>query len=512
MYLRRHRRPGSLHGLGTIKLRTAFTDNMKLDKIRLDRRRWLKIAGLAAGSATVLPACSDVSVKQQTEPKVSEQLGIVGADGRRVLPWSNWSGNQQCQPTKRLVARSAEQVSDIVKSASGTIRCVGAGHSFSPLVPTDETILSLARLRGVKKIDKVTKQVELGAGTMLSQIGDPLWDAGLGLINMPDINTQSLAGAISTSTHGTGSALGSMSSDVTELEIVDAHGQIIRCNSDHNADVFNAARNNLGALGVVTSISIQARDKYYLSEQSWMLSTEEALASAQQLRDENRHFEMYAFPHADYMLMITINEVDKPSDKTEAELANNAQTSEESDKSFRTMVKLTDNLPWIKSFILNRSLGGVEPTQRADRSYRVFGNLRNIRFNEMEYTVPADKGEECLREIMATIKKENIDVVFPLEYRYVKADDIHLSQFYERDGCSISCHNFQGRDYKKYFAAIEPIFKKYQGRPHWGKIHTLDSKELSALYPRWSDFQKVRKEMDPNGIFLNQHLRAIFNG
>jgi FAD/FMN-containing dehydrogenase len=152
----------------------------------------------------------------------------------------------------------------------------------------------------------------------------------------------------------------------------------------------------------------------------------------------------------------------------------------------------------------------VEPEERAGRSYRIFGNVRNMRFNEMEYTVPAEKGPACLAEILATIQRENLDVIFPIEYRYVKADDIWLSPFYQRNGCTISCHNFHDRDYKKYFAAIEPIFWKHEGRPHPGKIHTLGSQQLARLYPRWNDFLRARVELDPQGRFLNDHLRKIF--
>ncbi len=475
-------------------------------KFKLDRRTLLKGAILSTGTVTTLTAC-DQQPATISLPKKTTKPGIIGLDGRRVLPWSNWSGNQRSQPTLKKVPRSEAELVDIIKGAKQSIRCVGAGHSFSPLVPTDETLISLARLRGINNVDRGSKQVEIRAGTLLSKIGEPLWDEGLALINMPDIDTQSLAGAIATSTHGTGKHLGSMSSDVVALELLDSHGEKHRCDAEQNSDLFYAACNNLGALGVVTNITMQAREKYLLKEESYVLRSSEAFEYAEQLRDDNRHFELFPFPHGDYIIVLVINETTEPAQDTSGL---NIEYGEERDEAFRQVVKWTDAMPWLKSWIINMGLNSVEESARVDRSYRIFGNLRNMRFNEMEYSVPAENGLACVKEVMAKIEELNIDVVFPLEVRYVKSDDVWLSPFYQRDSCSISCHNFQGRDYQKYFAAVEPIFWKYSGRPHWGKIHTLNAEKLAKLYPKWQDFKAVRDQMDSRNLFLNKHLSALF--
>ncbi len=470
----------------------------------ITRRTLLKSMGIGAGISafTVIPGC-----KPLTEDSASSQApalpGVIGKDGRPVLPWKNWSGNQSSQPSLRYVPKHEEQLRDIIVNSTQTIRCVGAGHSFSPLVPTPDTLLSLARFRGINHIDHDTKRVDVGAGTLLSQLGEPLWDEGLGLINMPDIDTQALAGAIATSTHGTGATLGSMSSNVTEVRLMNANGDIIECSATQNSDVFHAARNNIGALGVVTQIQMQARSKYKLVEKSWVIPLRDALEQAEALRDGNRHFEMYAFPHADYALMLTINEVDINADNVPL------KASEDSSESFRTAADWTERLPFLRSFIMNRGLQAVQPDERTDRSYRIFGNLRDILFNEMEYSVPADVGPACLKEILSTIKRHNIDVVFPIEYRYIKQDDVWLSPFYQRDSCAISCHNFHDKDYKTYFSAIEPIFHKYDGRPHWGKINALSTKEFNARYEKFGDFLKVRDALDPTGKFANSYIKRV---
>jgi FAD-linked oxidoreductase len=470
---------------------------VKIDRVRMNRRGLLKAAGaslIAAGTTTTV-GCSD-SVKPQEEP------GIIGKDGKRVLPWSNWSGNQSCQPAERLIPKNVDELLSILKSGNQNIRCVGSSHSFSALVPTNQTLLSLARLRGIDNVDATAMEADVWAGTRLAQVSKGLWQHGMSPINMPDIDTQAFAGALATSTHGTGKDLGTLSSQVISLQMADARGQLLECSPTHNSDLFNAARNNLGALGVVTKARIKTEQAYYLKEHSWMMSEEEGLARCEELRDKHRHYEMYALPHGDYMLGIAIDKID-PADIPDEPPIESGDAYE----AFRMLANLIDYMPFLRSWLVNFGASGVEPETRYGKAYEIFGNLRDIRFNEMEYTVPAEVGPQCLAEVLHTIKKQKIPVIFPIEARYIKGDDVWLSPFYKRDGFSISCHNFHDKDYKKYFAAIEPIFWKYDGRPHWGKIHTLAAPEFAARYERFNDFVKLRRELDPDGRFLNDHLR-----
>lgn len=466
---------------------------MNLSKFRLSRRDLLKTAALSVAASSGVGCSSEA-------PEAPDAPSALGENG--VLPWSNWSGNQSCQPARREVPRTEEELCELLKSSTEKIRFVGSSHSFSPLVPTAEMLVSLAALRGVISVDGQTGDASIWAGTRLAQIGEPLWEQGRGLINQPDIDTQALAGAIATSTHGTGASLGSMSSDVRRIRLITAHGDIVECSHDQNEDLFNAARTSFGALGAVSQVVVRTRAAYKLRERTWMMPLQEGLERAARLRDEHRHFEMYALPHSDYIQGITLDETEAPD--SPPGVVNNAEAE------FRKAVKIIDALPFLRSLIINFAAGSVDPEERTGRSYRVFANVRNMRFNEMEYTVPAEHGPACLAEILDTIRRDGIDVIFPLEYRYVQADDIWLSPFYQRSGCAISCHNFHDRDYQRYFAAIEPIFWKFQGRPHPGKIHTLQAKQLAALYPRWDDFLRIRRELDPKGRLLNDHLQQVF--
>lgn len=473
---------------------------MKIDKLQMNRRSLLKAAVAVGATSTLsLTGCSD----NNTEFVLPELKGAMGKDGHRVQPWQNWSGNQACEHNELLVPKNKDELVSMIKSTQQHIRLVGSGHSFSGLVPTSESLMNLAYFNGVSNIDLNTKQFDVAANTVLVAAGEELWQKGLGMQNMPDINTQTFAGAIATSTHGTGINYGSMSSDVVQLSLVNGLGEEITCNQNENTELFNAARTNIGSLGVITNIRMQAQDKYYLKETTWMMDLEEGLASAESLRDKHRHFEMYALPHADYILAITLDEV------SENELLAPKYSSGDAYETFKTLSKVVDAVPFLRSFIVNTGARTVEKEERTEKSFNIFGNLRDIRFNEMEYSVPAEYGMACLREILDVIKKQNIDVIFPLEVRYIKADDIWLSPFYQRDSCAISCHNFHDKDYKKYFSIIEPIFWKYNGRPHWGKIHTLTAKEQRARYPMFDEFLKVRQAMDPKAIFTNSHINEV---
>lgn len=466
---------------------------MNLSRLKLNRRDLLKAATLGV-AAQSLAGCG-----AEESAEVPPDLAKLGDND--VLPWSNWSGNQSCQPTRREVPRTEEELCELLKRSTGKIRFVGSSHSFSPLVPTPEMLISLAAMRGVISVDTQTGEASIWAGTRLAQIGEPLWERGRGLFNQPDIDAQALAGAIATSTHGTGVSLGSLSSDVTRIRLVTASGEVLECSRDRNEDLFNAACTSFGALGAVSQVGLRTREAYKLRERTWMMPLQEGLERAAQLRDQHRHFEMYALPHGDYIQGITLDETDAPDSPT-------AVNSSEAE--FRKVAKVIEALPLLRSLIINTAARNVDPEERTGRSYRIFGNVRNTRFNEMEYTVPAEQGPACLAEVLDTIRRNEIDVIFPIEYRYVRADDIWLSPFYRRPGCAISCHNFHDRDYKKYFAAVEPIFWKYQGRPHPGKIHTLEAQQLSQLYPRWNDFMRIRRELDPHGRFLNDHLQQVF--
>lgn len=433
----------------------------------------------------------------------------VTTAGRRLLaepalPWRNWSGGQFAQPAGRFVPANEKELIEFLKKSRGPLRAVGAGHSFSPLVPTEGHLVVLSDITGLISSDPESMQAVFGAGTRLAEMGAPLEQVGQAMLNLPDIDRQTLAGATSTATHGTGIGFNTLSAYITELRMVTMAGEVIDANVKDDPDLMKAARAGLGALGIVTRIGMQNRGTYKLKEQSWVQPTEEVLASFDEQAASHRHFEMFPLTHSDYAIVQAIDETDEP--------VNNPPPSPEDEASFGDAMREWMSLPpGERRPHINALAEQIEPSAVVDISYKILANIRNERFNEMEYSVPIASGPACLREILATIEEREIDVVFPLEYRYIKGDDLLLSMFEGGARAAISIHRTADEDYHPYFNVIEPIFWKYGGRPHWGKVHSLGYDELRKLYPGLDTFREIRARLDPQGRLLNDHLRKVFN-
>ncbi|MGH8505839.1 MAG: D-arabinono-1,4-lactone oxidase [Stenotrophobium sp.] len=430
---------------------------------------------------------------------------LVQAAGQRLMPWHNWSGAQTCMPEVRSAPESEAALAELLRNSRDTVRAVGSGHSFSPLVPTDGTLVTLSNMTGMISADTQAMQSEFWAGTPMSEMGEPLLKAGLALPNMSDIDYQTLAGAISTSTHGTGPKFGSYSTTVIGLRLVTAKGDIIDLDKDHQPELFNAARVSLGSFGIITRVRLQNRKAFRLHQKQWIQKTEELLEDMPRLLKENDHFEMNPILHSDVALAQTQNETTDPHTIAKINEGDGDKVGK-----LRMVNTYARNYPEIQADLLNFIVKHISFPDVQDQSFRVFANVRDQRFNEMEYEIPAEHGPACVREILKTVRERNLDSFFPLEYRYIKGDDIPLSMFNGRDTCAISVHQSYEMSYHQYFAQIEPIFWKYEGRPHWGKLHTLRHKQFAALYPRWKEFLDIRQSIDPEGKFLNGHLEETF--
>jgi len=362
-------------------------------------------------------------------------------------------------------------------------------------------------MEGVIDVSTERLEAEVWAGTRLHKLGPRLARHGQAMPNLPDIDYQTLGGAIATSTHGTGRRFGSLSSYVTALALVTPSGEILECSRDHNAEIFHAARCSLGALGVVSRITLQNQPPFELTETTSFGGLHEALEEVETRRERHRHLELYLFPYVELAMTIAMDELSPDSVRVP-----DSETTPFSAETMRDVYRSVGGIPLIGGALyeaLITSAVDLSATTRSGPSYEILTNQRIERFREMEYTIPADAGPNCIREILDTIRKQAIPVVFPIEYRYTRGDDVWLSMFNQRDGCSISIHQFADEDHKEYFDIIEGIFRKYEGRPHWGKLHSMDQTELAGLYPRWQDFAEIRESLDPKGRFLNSHLESI---
>jgi FAD/FMN-containing dehydrogenase len=388
-----------------------------------------------------------------------------------VATWKNWSGRQRATPEAVHFARSEADVVAVVRRAAAAghpVRVAGAGHSHAPLVPSDGIIVDASGLAGVISGDREARRARVWAGTRIYALGRPLHDLGLALANQGDIDRQAIAGATATGTHGTGRTLRNLSAAVAGARIVLASGDIVECNADHERELFEVARLNLGAVGVVTQLVLQLRDAYVLSERSWRESFEHIVPRIDALAGATRHFEFFWYPESD--------------------LAHAKAIAETAAAPVYPLAPEGERQAW---------------------SYEVLPNDRPHLHTEMEYSVPAARGPACLAEIRALIRRDFPTMRWPVEYRTLAADDVWLSTAYARDTVTISVHQGIDEDDAPYFRACEAIFRAYEGRPHWGKVSYLDGADFARLYPRWHDWWRVRDAYDPTGVFLNGHLRAL---
>jgi len=420
------------------------------------------------------------------------------------LPWHNWSGGQSAQPTGRFAPQTEDELIEFLGRASGPLRPVGSGHSFSALVPTDGHIVVLDHLTGLRAHDPATLEATLGAGIRLAEIGPVLEEVHQGMFNLPDIDRQTLAGAISTATHGTGLSLNTLSAYVSGLRLITPSGNVMELDAAKEPRLFAAAQVSLGALGFVTEVRMRNRAAYRLKKTTRLQPTEEVLQDFEAQARAHSHFEMFPLTHSKYASVQTIDETDEP--------IHNPQPPPDQPDPYDELMRALVHVPVAaRGAMIDAAVAAAPQSEPVvDVSYRILANVRNYRFNEMEYSVPLDAGAPCLREILRTIDEKQIDAVFPLEYRYVAGDDLWLSMFSGGPRASISIHRDARFDYRPYFDVMEPIFWKYGGRPHWGKVHSLKHDQLVKLYPRFKEFLEMREALDPTGRMLNPHLRGLF--
>lgn len=425
--------------------------------------------------------------------------------------WKNWAGNVSCQPADIYHPRTEAELKDLVDKArkeGRRIRMVGSGHSFTPIAATDGYMLTLQNMQGLIQLDKDKKQATVWAGTTINALGKLLHEQGLAQINLGDIDKQSIAGATSTGTHGTGINFGGISTQIVALRLLTADGQFIDASPDQNAEIFEAARIGLGALGIVTQVTLQLVDAYKLEYRVAKASLEDTLQNLEKYKQENRNFEFYWFPYTDTVQLKMSNETQDPVQDGAFKKYINQTIME--NKVFGLICRFG------RSFSsnyrrINRLLAwAIGPEKRVNYSHMIYASQRDVRFKEMEYNIPAEHFPEVLRAVKALMEEKKYPVFFPLECRWTQPDDIWLSPSYGRASAYIAFHVFENTPHEQYFADMEAICMQYGGRPHWGKMHSRRADNLQTDYPKWADFCALRQTLDPQGLFLNPHLEQLF--
>lgn len=416
--------------------------------------------------------------------------------------WNNWSGFQHSQPEHILKPSSIDELKNIVQNHH-KIRVVGAGHSFTPLVCTDATLLSLDHFSGVENVNTALTQANIWSGTRLFNLDQYLEPIQQSLIQQGDIDQQSLAGVVSTGTHGTGLNLHCISAYVEAFELLTASGDILTCSRQDNPNIFEAGRVSLGSLGILTKITMQNKPRYKLKEHVRLCSVKEFFENIDLWKTQHRHIECFAFSHADQLILKTL-------DITDEDIQPRKLSWPSEDALLTICCSLTKSFPALNPK-LQKLLGVfIKPTTFVDWSSQIFPTPRETKFNEMEYQIPIESGMECLEAVLTALKNAKAQTFFPVEFRFVKGDDIWLSPFYRQDSISISVHQYHKQAPNQLFDEIEPIFQHYRGRPHWGKMHNMGASQLQALYPKWDDFMQLRAQLDPTQKFLNPYLEKLF--
>ncbi|MEU2224207.1 D-arabinono-1,4-lactone oxidase [Streptomyces sp. NPDC018347] len=425
--------------------------------------------------------------------------------------WRNWGGNVSARPARQVAPASVEELAAVVRRAREDglkVKAVGTGHSFTSIAATDGVLIRPQLLTGIRDVDRRSMTVTVEAGTPLKRLNVALAREGLSLTNMGDIMEQTVSGATSTGTHGTGRTSGSIAAQIKGLELVTADGSVLTCSEKENPDVFAAARIGLGALGVVTAITFAVEPLFLLTAREEPMQLDRVLAEFDQLWAENEHFEFYWFPHTGSTNTKRNNRSAGP-ERPVGRLAGWFEDEFLSNGVFQAAQWAGRAVPATIPSIARISSRALSARTYTDIPYKVFTSPRRVRFVEMEYAVPRAALVETLRELRAVIDRSGLRVSFPVEVRTAPADDITLSTASGRDSAYIAVHMFRGTPYQAYFTAAERIFTAHEGRPHWGKVHTRDAEYLDRVYPRFGEFTALRDRLDPERLFQNDYSRRV---
>jgi L-gulonolactone oxidase len=429
------------------------------------------------------------------------------------MTWRNWAGTETVEPQRVLAPRNVDEVAAAVKQAAGdglTVKAIGSGHSFSGIAVAPGLQLLPDHLDGVLAVDHESGLVTVEAGLPLHRLNPILAGHGLAMEILGDIDRQTIAGAVSTGTHGSGREFGSISTQVRALELVLADGSVVTCSETERPELFAAARVSIGALGVITKVTLQCVPLYALHAVDAPLPLDQTLEELDDLVGSNDHFEFFWFPHTATALTRRFQRL--PADVELEPMSAFRRTVDDrivTNVGFEAMLRVGTRFPRLVPGITRFVTKAVSARDFTDLAPNVFASDRNVRFREGEYAVPRGRVVDVLTELRAWVATHDEKVSFPFEVRFGRRDDIWLSPAYERDVAYVAFHQYHRMPHERWFAICEDVLGAADGRPHWGKIHRLDATELAQRYPRYADFVALRNELDPTGVFTNPYLHRV---
>ncbi|HTU14033.1 MAG TPA: D-arabinono-1,4-lactone oxidase [Solirubrobacterales bacterium] len=425
--------------------------------------------------------------------------------------WTNWAGVESCSPRDLIRPRSRRELVETVAAGAGEgrqITVAGSGHSFTGAALTGDLMLDLGSLGGLIEADHASGRVKVGGGTVLADLNRELDRLGLAMPNLGDVDAQTIAGAISTGTHGTGADLPNISAQVVGMDLVTADGRVRELSVEGTPDELRAARVAVGSLGVIATVTLQTVPAFNLHRIDRPMPLEEVLGDFDEFAEANQHFEFFVFPYTDKALTIRRNRTDlplNPRGRIERYVSDVVIENGLGELGLRYVGKVPRLIPKLARF----SSVFMDQAERVDSSFKIFANYRTIRFNEMEYALPREAGPEAVSRVLELIESERFPMGMPIECRTVAGDDAMLSPAYERATTYVAVHQHASMEWRPYFDAIEEIFKSYGGRPHWGKRNSRTAADLAPDYPEWDRFQAVRNEFDPGRVFSNEYVTRV---
>jgi len=425
--------------------------------------------------------------------------------------WRNWAGDQRCSPVAIESVATRDELSAAVAKASAAgrrMRVAGSGHSFTDTACTDGVMLRLDGLDRMLDVDRSSGLVRVEAGIVIGDLAERLAGHGLAMENQGDIDSQTIAGAISTATHGTGVRFQNLSAQVEGVELVLPDGGVEAIDGGSDGDALLAARAGIGALGALYSVTLRTVPAYTINRVDRPLKLDDVLAGLDELVDGNDHFEFYAFPHTETAIARESERTDEPPRPGSRPREYFQEVVLENwlvDGYARIGRAFPGRIPPMARFLARQ----VGRSVKVDASHRVFASERRVRFTEMEYGIPREAAAEAIRRVVDLIERRRLPVAMPYEVRFTQGDDAHLSTAAGRDTCYIAVHQYRGMDFDAYFRGVERIMDDYDGRPHWGKRHFQTAATLAPRYPEWEAFQTVRRRLDPDGVFANEHVERV---
>lgn len=427
--------------------------------------------------------------------------------------WQNWGRSATIRPARVERPRTPEGVQRAVKAALSqglTVKAVGAGHSFTGIAVAPGVLLELDDMQGLVSADRETGLVTLLAGTRLHRIPGLLAPYGLAMENLGDIDRQSISGATSTGTHGTGARFGGIATQVRGVTLITAEGEFLRIDAEHEPELLPGVALGLGALGIVVEVTLQCVPAFVLEAVDAPLPLDEFLDTVHERVEAADHLEFYWHPHTDVALTKTQTRLPESTRRRprpafghwvdETVLTNGV---------FRAFCATSRIAPGIIPPFNRLAVKLTGDAQYSDRSHRVLIHRRTVRFREMEYAVPAEHVVPAFRAVQQLIAERGWKIEFPIEVRFAREDDLWLSTASGRATAYIAVHRYWKVDPKEYFGAVEQIMLDHGGRPHWGKLHSLTATQLEERYPRFGDFIALRDRLDPERLFGNRHLERI---